>query len=160
MSKPITISDFKDCYYVPGELHIYDLIHPTTGLTLHFKKDEAAVKADKPGVVRMPFDDAMAQISEKQRAAYVKPVSEIRQEDFTYALEVLPPVGWRSARGVESFKMSERTCGNITGIFARCGDRFFAMSDSITLPAEEIADRVGAYIAEHPVAEPKAHFTL
>ena len=160
MAKQLTISDYNECWYVPGSLHIVDLIHPENGLTLHYKKDEAAVVSEKPGAKRMLFDDAVKQIEVAEAARYIKPVSEVREADFTYALGVLPPGGWKTARGVESFRMIERTSGNITQIFARCGERYFTLSDRYSLPAEEIADRVGAYIADHPVASPQEHFSV
>lgn len=77
-----------------------------------------------------------------QEALKTEP-TEITPEKWEYALCVLPPVGWKSARGVESFKMSERLSGNITAIYARIGDRCFTYNDSIFTSAEVIAERVG-----------------
>lgn len=155
-----TLNECTECWYVPGELHMVDVIVPETGLTWCMGRDEASVKADHPEAQRMAIEYACEQIDAAVSAKYVKPVSEIREADFNYALDVLPPVSWTSRRGVESFKMSERDCGLITGIFARCGDRYFALADKITLPAEVIAERVGAYIAAHPVANPQERFKL
>jgi hypothetical protein len=160
MAEQLTISDYSECWYVPGSLSIVDVIHPGTGLTLHYKKDEAAVHETNPGAKRMPFDEACKLISAEEAKRFIKPVSEVREADFMYALEVLPPGDWKSRRGVESFKMIERTCGDLTAIFAQCGKRYFTMTDRYSLSAEDIADRVGDYIAEHPVAEPKEYFTL
>lgn len=154
------MTQYSECYYVPGSLHIVDVINPSTGLTQFGKKDAAEVAAEAPNAVRMSFDVALEQIDAAQTAAFVKPVSEIREADYWYALEVLPPVGWKSSRGVESFKMSERLCGNITSIFAQCGKRWFTLTDRCTLSADEIADRVGAYIKQNPVAAPAEHFKL
>jgi len=158
MAKELTIEDCTDCWYVNGDLNVVDVIHPESGLTWCFKEDAAGVQARHPGAVRMAFDDALKSIDALQTARFVKPVSEVSEEDFTYALEVLPPSDWKSWLGVESFKMIERTCGSITQIFARCGDRYFTLADRYSLPASEIADRVGAYLREHPVANPQPYF--
>lgn len=82
-------------------------------------------------------------VYKKVEASYrTKPI-EITEAQFRYALEVLPPVGWRTIRGVESFKMSERYYGQITSIYARVGRRYFTFRDTITLSAEKIADFIG-----------------
>ena len=59
-----------------------------------------------------------------------KPV-RITEERFCEMLDVLPPEGWIRRDGCESFKLCERTSGNITAIFARIGADYFEMQDSI-----------------------------
>jgi hypothetical protein len=67
---------------------------------------------------------------------------EIALSTFDDMLGVLPPVGWRNDGPAESFKLSERTSGSITGIYVRVGDRYFTFKDSITLPHAECCERV------------------
>jgi hypothetical protein len=55
-------------------------------------------------------------------------------------LGVLPPVGWRNDGPAESFKLSERTSGSITGIYVRIGDRYFTFKDGITLAHAECCE--------------------
>ena len=81
---------------------------------------------------------------------YRTDVSEISEERFNDALNVLPPVGWTTRQGVESFRISERIWGSITDIYARLGDRYFVLSDDIRLSPGIVADRVAVYAASHP----------
>ena len=156
----MSISDCTECWYVPGSRHIVDVIRPDTGRTHFSGRSADDVQRGNPGAQRMSLDEAVKLVEVAEAKRYVKPVSEITRADYWYALEVLPPADWKRRKGVESFKMSERTCGMITQIFAQCGERYFTLSDQCTVTADEIADRVGAYIAEHPVAAPQQHFSL
>lgn len=138
---------FTECWYVPGETHIVDLIHPDDGLTLHYSEEADAVRARYPNAERMTCDTAWTAIDAAAHATYQKDVTEIDEARFLDALNVLPPVGWTTRGGVESFKMSERLWGNITDIFAHVGNRYFTLTDDIRLSAAEIARRVHAFIA-------------
>ncbi len=143
-----TLKDCHDCFYVPGSLYIIDMVNPKTGLTFYFGKSLEDVREKEPEAQFMSFDEAFEQIEAAQRAAFVRPVSESTKDEFWHMLEVLPPLGWKTAKGVESFKMCEMTTGTLTNIYARCGDRYFKLCDDVTLSAEAIADRVGEYITQ------------
>jgi Protein of unknown function (DUF1419) len=67
---------------------------------------------------------------------------EITEERWDEMLGVLPPVGWKNDGTHESFKISERTAGSITAIFVRIKDRYFELSDTITLPHRDCVERV------------------
>lgn len=148
--RPITIDDYVECWWVPGETHIVDLIHPETGLTLHYAHGPDQVTARHPGVVRIDCEEAWRAIEQVERTRYVRGVEEITEDTFMDALNVLPPVGWTTRGGVESFKISERITGTLTDIFARLGDRYFKLTDDIRLPADVIAARVAAFVSAHP----------
>lgn len=75
------------------------------------------------------------------------PLEEITAEAYDKALHVLPPSGWHTTDGVESFKWSERLSGTITNVFARTRNRFFACRDDISLSPAVIASRVQALLA-------------
>ncbi|TAN03193.1 MAG: hypothetical protein EPN36_14440 [Rhodanobacteraceae bacterium] len=75
------------------------------------------------------------------------PFKEITAEAYDKALNVLPPSGWHTTDGVESFKWSERLSGTITNVFARTRDRFFTCRDDISLSPAVIASRVHALLA-------------
>ena len=140
---------YTDCWYVPGETSIVDLIHPDDGLTLHCAENEAEVRARHPQAVRMAFEEAWKRADAAGSARYRQDVTEISEAQFNDALNVLPPVGWTTRAGVESFRISERLWGNITDIYARLGDRYFKLTDDIRLPAAIVAERVAAYAAAH-----------
>jgi len=141
---------YTECWYVPGETHIVDVIHPDDGLTLHFAEDAAQICGRYPAAQRMSCDEAWAAADAAGMAQYRKDVSEVTQERFMDALNVLPPVGWTTRQGVESFRISERIWGSLTDIYARLGDRYFVLSDDIRLSPGIVADRVAAFAAAHP----------
>ena len=148
--RKLSYEAFTECWYVPGETHIVDLIHPDDGLTLHYHEDAVAVRGRYPGAERMSCDDAWKLVDTAALERYRKDVSEVTEERFMDALNVLPPVGWTTKAGVESFRISERLSGNITDIYARLGERYFKLSDDISLPAGVIAERIAAFVAAHP----------
>lgn len=128
------------CFYVPGSHTIIDTAVLREGLYV------SAINGETLAQIRLRYPEAeVGEWDDVYRAAEnsckTEP-QEITREQFIYALEVLPPVGWRTAKGVESFKMSERFYGNVTAIYARVEKRYFTFNDLITLPADAIADRV------------------
>ena len=143
-------SDYTHCWNEPGAITTIDFIVPASGLTLYFHLDEAAVLARNPQAQRVAIADASAQIDAAATARFKRDVSEITAEKFDDALNVLPPVGWTTVAGVESFRMSERVWGDFTDIYARLGGRTFILTDSIRTPAADIAARVAAFAASNP----------
>lgn len=91
-----------------------------------------------PDLVVIPFADAWQR---HENAAKSEP-SEITQEQWDYALNVLPPVSWRNDGSAESFKISERLTGAITAIYVRLNERHFTFNDDIRTPHEECCRRV------------------
>lgn len=90
-------------------------------------------------LVVLPVDTAWRRYENAFKSEHV----EITDARFHEMLGVLPPVGWsHSDRSFESFKISECTAGSITAIFVRIHDRYFELSDSITLPHRECVSRV------------------
>ncbi len=144
---------FTECWYVPGETSIVDLIHPDDGLSLHFYESAETIQGRYPSAQRMAFDDAWKLADAAGNDRYKQDVSEVDEERFMDALNVLPPVGWTTTQGVESFRISERLWGNLTDIYARLGERYFKLVDDIRLPATTIAERVAAFAIAHPVGD-------
>jgi hypothetical protein len=86
----------------------------------------------------MPVADAVNRMEE----AFRSEPEEITAEQWHYALNVLPPVAWRSTPNGESFKMSERTVHSITAIYVLMNDRYFSFHDSIFTPHDECCRKV------------------
>jgi hypothetical protein len=149
--RKLPLEAFTDCWYVPGETSIIDLIHPDDGLTLHCSESEAQIRERFPQAQRMAFEEAWKLADAAGAARYKRDVSEVTEAQFTEALNVLPPVDWTTTNGVESFRISERLWGNLTDIYARLGDRYFKLTDDIRLPAATIAERVAAFAAANPI---------
>lgn len=137
-----TPPEFKEpCFHVPGSRTIID--------TAELDSDgvyRSTIKKETLAQVRIRYPDAeIGEWENIYRAAEhsckTEP-QEITEAQYIYALEVLPPVCWKNAKGVESFKMSERFYGNVTAIYARLGKRYFTFNDLISLQPDEIADRI------------------
>jgi len=130
------------CFYVPGTDTIIDTAELREGVwrsTIQ-NEDLTQIRIRYPKAELGEFEE----IYRKVEASYRSQPIEITEDQFQYALCVLPPVGWRTAKGVESFKMSERYYGRITSIYVRVNDRYFSFRDTITLKAEQIAEIIVA----------------
>ena len=95
-----------------------------------------------PDFVCIPFDEACKLCDQAQESTFCTPWKEIDADKWTYALEVLPPEKWKRVNSVELFRMSEYTCGIITGHYARIGDRFFYAARKITESYDKLSQEV------------------
>jgi len=129
-------------FYVPGQSFIIDgLTGDNTGR--YSKKTLTETRKEYPGVEIMSLVEASNQID----ALFRRPVTEIDHNTYWEMLEVLPPEGFSQNKTGASFKMSERDCGSITGIYAAIGERYFHLADDYTLHHLGIMQRVREYIA-------------
>lgn len=91
--KPLSFDDVIECYAVPGERHIIDMIHPQTGLSLYGHKSAEDVIAAHPNAVRMTLADWMKAKAASQHTPITwAPTTKERYHEM---LEVLPPAMWR-----------------------------------------------------------------
>ncbi len=123
-------------HYEGAVPHAIDYIHPKTGRSMFNNEDLAAIQKRYPGAVIMSYDE----YETKRENALITSTHEISEERFRYMLEVLPPVSWVSGGGSESFKLSERTSGNITAICCRIKDKFFEFQNVITMQHDAIVE--------------------
>ena len=98
----------------------------------------------------MAFDEAWKLADAAGTERCKQDITEVTEARFMDALNVLPPVGWTTRQGVESFRIPERLWGSLTDIYARLGDRYFKLVDDIRLPAATIAEQVTAYARANP----------
>ena len=121
--------DEQKVFYQPGKPGIIDVAIERNGVLTGGYSGETleAVQVRYPGAMIGELGPVCAASEEMFKS---KP-ARITEERFIEMLEVLPPVGWVRRDGCESFKLSERTSGNITAIFARIGADYFEMQDSI-----------------------------
>ena len=129
-------------FYVPGQGFIIDaLTDNNTGR--YSKKTLTETQEEYPGVEIMSIDEASKQIDTLSR----RPVTEIDESTYWQMLEVLPPEDFSQTKAGTSFKMAEKECGSITGIYATIGERYFCLADDYTLHHLGIMQRVREYIA-------------
>ncbi len=123
-------------FYVPGRPGILALAIERDGVLRSEFGNETLEQmcARYPGAAL----GELGPVSEQSESFYRSAPVEITRERFIEMLEVLPPVGWVHAGDAETFKLSERTSGNITPIFCRIGERHFELSDSIFMKHDAI----------------------
>ena len=111
------------CFYQPGSMTIVDTAR-ADGLSSVYSHTLEQVRAEYPGAEYMPFQDA-CQATDKARADHYQlgVPEEITEEQYVYALEVLPPCRWSHG----SFYVSELQIGDIADWYITTGNRFFHM---------------------------------
>jgi hypothetical protein len=97
------ITDETRCYASRFSGTMIDVIHPETGLTLHFSKDLAAVRADYPDAEEMSVGEWCAWKAEQQRSPITW--AETTRARFYDALECLPPAA--GTKGYRAFLLGE-----------------------------------------------------
>lgn len=127
------LTNEEKVFYDPNRLTIIDVIKPD-GKSCVYSESLEQVQQRYPDAEIWGFLDA---VTHQENAMISAPV-EITEDRFIEMLEILPPVHWVRHGVSESFKMSERTSGSITGIFARIGNRFFEMQNHISMSHEDI----------------------
>lgn len=132
-SKNSTCADWRDAFLVDG---VYRACPDADGWTLE------QLNADGDVVELVPFEGAYQRYSD----TFIRPVTEIDADRYNDMLEVLPPVGWHIVGFCQSFRMLEMTGGNVTAIFAKYGDRYFELSDRVTLTHQAIIEKVRRFI--------------
>jgi len=90
----------------------------------------------------MPVDEAIGFINAAANNAYCKPWQEITEDQWMYALEVLPPEKWHHVDGVEIFRMSEYLTGNIAAHYCRAGKRYFTANRRTSTIYSQIAKAI------------------
>ena len=127
-----------ECYavYSPSKNVVIDIV--PIGLGAH----DAAIRKYAPeygnDLTVLPISEA----AKRYDAGWKSPPKEIKEEDWMYALEVLPPCKWSHKGGGESFHVSELLAGNIANIYVRIGERYFQFSDDFRMSPEERVNKV------------------
>jgi hypothetical protein len=107
-------------FVVPGKTNAQDGVkeHLETGeLFGMYSGDTVDEMKERTGAVLRDADEFIA---ESEKAMTTDPV-EITEEQYEYALEVLPPCDWQHGNGNQSFYMSEFYSGDVTTFYVRLG---------------------------------------
>jgi hypothetical protein len=127
-------------FYQPGNNNVFDeAVDKGTGYVGIYSGMTLA-SAQAQGAQLM----TEAEASQLVDAAHVKAPKPCSEERFMDMLEVLPPQDWRTTPDSESFKLQERTTGNITLIMVRIGDAYWEMEDMVNLTHNDICGKVNA----------------
>jgi len=99
-----------------------------------------------PDLTILPLDEA----EKRFEAQFETDPIQITENQWWYALEVLPPEDWHRTTAGESFKMSERLAGSITGIYVALDEGYFMFDDSAELPHADCVARVRDWLQQAP----------
>ena len=139
MTNEPTAKAEKMCFYQPGHGGIVDLA-TLDGRSGCFNHALEEIRAEYPGAVLMPLDEAVTQSQAANRARLCTGPKQVTEKEFDAALGVLPPRDWQRHNGEESFKIMELTCGQLTAIYCRIGEEYFTLTEDVNTPHEKIVE--------------------
>ena len=134
---PNRLEDYTHCFYSLKQRRIIDLIDENDQ-TISFGLTLEEVKEEFPDAAKEEFKQADKLI---EKSMVTEP-TKIDSETFYQMRDILPPVEHISKGGDESFKMSERTYGNVTRIYCRIAEDYYFFADYITISHQEIIAKV------------------
>lgn len=93
MNTATTEPQIEECFAVPGQGNIIDIIHPATGLGAYSGETLAQVQLRYPGAIRLTLQAWQEQKAKEQDS----PITwhETTEEVFMGMLECLPPAAWQ-----------------------------------------------------------------
>lgn len=115
-----------------------DEIDPASEKGRFSGESEDQIRMRYQNLERMSVDELVEEQEGRLRTA----PELITEEDWTNALEVLPPCNWVQVGNVESFAFAERYSGRITTLYARVGKTHWRFMDVCTLEHKDIIERV------------------
>lgn len=86
----MNFADFTDCFAVPGEHVIIDVVHPLTGLTHINGENLEKVRQRYPKAEQMPLAEFIRLKAIQQDAEPLR-WKEISEDEFNDAMDALPP---------------------------------------------------------------------
>lgn len=118
-----------------GQKHIVaDIVHPISGKGMYGKRSQSELEQKYGPIQVMTFDEYDKLHDQDWRQA-PRPITK---EQYTYALEVLPPVNWVQHKGASTFAMSEHLSGEMTSIYAYVDKQYFHLIDNWRTPHDTI----------------------
>lgn len=130
---------FTHIFAVPGSLTIIDAVNPLNGCrSIWGNKTLEQVQQEYPGAQIFEFEPWLKQ---KEESLCAPAPTEITEEQFNDALDVLPPMHWGRQKDSESFQLMEMLSGRVTSAYCRIGQRYFALTVIEKTPHEEIVER-------------------
>ena len=96
------------------------------------------------GPMRVLSEDALDELVKAHEDGLVTDPQPETEENWFYALNVLPPCRWERCQGVELFHVSELITGSLANWHARLGEQCFAFVDRHDTELEALAVKVKA----------------
>lgn len=131
-------------WYSPSMAMTIDLIRKD-GRGHYGGRREPEILAEYPDAIRCTLDEASVKSYEARRSA----PKRITRERYWQMLECLFPEDWQGGgTDAESFKLSERTSGEVTQIFCRLGEAYYELLDTYRMRHTEIVRRCREVLAQ------------
>lgn len=133
-------------FYVPGSMNIIDYAIMRDGVLRGGYSNETLdeIRARYPGAIVGELDKF---VDERDASLRTEPV-EITAEQWTEALEVLPPLDHVYDGTACTFKCMEMLCGRITAVYCRIGKRCFTFNDYASIKHADILTKVMRHLAK------------
>ena len=122
------------CFAQMSTLTAIDEVHPVTGLSGIRGETLERVRQRYPGAEIMTWDDFIA----RKESALTTTPTEIDEERWFYALEVLPPHRWDNGKDWNSFHISEAVSGNMVNWYIRHAGRYWECCRSCFIKRESL----------------------
>lgn len=97
---------------------------------------------ENPGFRVESWENVKNLIEALQDKHLIGQFTEISEEDYDEALECLPPQKWETVDGVNIFRMSEYTTGNITCHYTRYNGKHYSANRRTSTPYAQIASEI------------------
>lgn len=122
----------ENCFVSPERGVIIDMI-ASDGLSWINSRSLDDFKAEYPDVQIMSTEDASNSFAE----SYVSAATEITEQEFQDALEVLPPSRWKNHGDTESFYSPEFIYSLVTTHYVRIQARYYTFQDRCSVSHED-----------------------
>jgi len=135
------------CFAQMSSLTAIDEVHPLTGLSVVNGETLEEIRRRYPGAEILSWDEFTA----RKEAALAYPPVKIDEEQWTYALEVLPPCRWHNGPDWNSFHVSELVSGRMATWYIRHAGRYWECCQRCDISREALYDLVRR--AEHEMEQ-------
>lgn len=125
---------YQECFFSRSKNQVIDGC--VNGLGLFSGRSLDQLTSDYPDIEIVEVDAAV----EIMDAANRRPVEEITQEQYWYALEVLPPENWKQIPNGDYFQMSEYWSGDITTYYAQLNGRYYTWMDNAWMKPDQVME--------------------
>ena len=138
------LSQVEKVIYENGKCNLQTIVYSDNGIDRCQYSGQTVPEylKEHPNTVCISFDEALKKIHEEEEKIFITAWKEITEEEWMDALECLPPEKWETVSGVELFRMSEYTTGNITAHYARLNNKYYYSGRRTSNSYEKLAEEI------------------
>jgi hypothetical protein len=134
-----SITENTACFYLPGETHIHAFITRKGTLTdtQHSVRQYKNRHPKYANASVVPFSLALQEIKKAEETRYCTPTTEITEDQFYEALNILPPEDFRTTGNQTAFRMSEYFMSDINSHYLAMDGKYYTSRRRINRNAYE-----------------------